>query len=83
MFFRPVGSQFFLADRRTDIHDEANSRFRLKTHLAQEDEENIRVGKVCERSVRIKGNEVWDNRKDGFRSEHVYWLGYDIYSFVS
>ena len=25
--FSPVGAEFFHADERTDIHDEANSRF--------------------------------------------------------
>jgi hypothetical protein len=92
MKIRRVGAQLFLADRRkerrTDRHDEANSRFRnlgqrLKTYLAQEGEENNRVTEVCERSIRIKGSQVWENRKDGFRSENVYRLSYDVSCFVS
>jgi hypothetical protein len=60
-----VGAKLFLADRRkerrTDRHDEDNSRFRnlgkrLKTYLSQEGEENNRVTEFCERSKRIKGN---------------------------
>jgi hypothetical protein len=92
MKIRRFGAELFLADRRkkrrTDRHDEANSRFRnfgkrLKTYLTQEGEENNRVTEVYERNIRKKGNEVWENRKDGFRSENVYKLSYDISFFVS
>jgi hypothetical protein len=56
---------------------------RLKTFLAQEGEENNRVIDVCERNVRMKGNEAWENRIDGFMSEYVYQLSYHISFFVS
>lgn len=77
-----MGAELFVADRkerRTDRHDEANSLFRnlgkhLKTYLTQEGEENNRVTEVCERSIRIKRNEVWEKMNDGFRSENGYRL---------
>jgi len=68
MKIRRVGAELFIADRRkerrTDRHDKVNSRFRnlgkrLKTYLTQGGEENKRVTEVCERSIRIKGNEIW------------------------
>ena len=87
MKIRRVGAELFLAyrrkERRTDRYVEANSRFRnlgmrLKPYLTQEGEEKNRVTEVCERITRIKGNEVWENRRDGFRYEKVYRLSYDI-----
>jgi hypothetical protein len=92
MKIRRVGAELFLAgrqkERRTDRHDKANSRFqnlgkRLKTYLTQGGEGNKRVTEVCKRSIRIKGNEVWENRKDGLRSQKVYILSYGISFFVS
>lgn len=51
--------------------------------MTQEGEVNIRVNEVCETNIRIKGNEAWENRKEGLRSEYVYRLSYEISFFVS
>jgi hypothetical protein len=55
----------------------------LKTYLTQGGEENKRVTEVCERSIKIKRNEVLDKRKDSLRSQNVYRFSYDISFFVS
>jgi hypothetical protein len=70
MKIRRVGAELFLADRRKerriDRHDEAISRFqnsgqRLKSTCHRKVKRINRVTEVCERSIRIKENEVWEN----------------------
>jgi len=77
MKIRRVGAELLHADRRKerriDRHDKANNRFRnleqrLKITCHRMVKRIHRVTEVCERSIRIKENEVWENRKDGFRS---------------